>query len=208
MLVKLIKLYLNIKEIDRSLGYGYEQEWQANRDLDIITEVQFYSEMAWVVMASGMKERVVRKKYPLVASAFNEFRVPPVPGEENIVEACKYFNNRRKISAICNNIDRIRREGFDSFINRVRKDTISVLLELDYIGPITCYHLAKNIGVQVAKPDRHLARIAAVCGFADVQELCAYISKMTGDSIPLVDIVLWRYATCYPGYIEDFRKIV
>jgi hypothetical protein len=44
------------------------------------------------------------------------------------------------------------------------------------IGPVTSFNLAKNIGLDVAKADRHLSRLAANVGFSDVPSLCRCIS--------------------------------
>src|SRR3546814_17563140 len=39
-------------------------------------------------------------------------------------------------------------------------DKIQYCRSIPWIGDITCYHLAKNFGAQVAKPDVHLVRVA------------------------------------------------
>ena len=72
---------------------------------------------------------------------------------------------------------------------------------------MTAYHLAKNIGLPVAKPNRHLIRIAQMEKYSDVQTLCGDISKLSGDSIPVVDIVLWRYATIERNYIDVLSSL-
>ena len=84
----------------------------------------------------------------------------------------------------------------------IQENPIETLQTFSYIGPVTAYHLAKNIGLAVAKPDRHLKRIASLFGYHDVQILCSEISKITGDSIPIVDIVFWRFATIEKDYLN------
>jgi len=82
-------------------------------------------------------------------------------------------------------------------------------MSFDYIGPVTCFHLAKNLGVDVVKHDRHLVRYASYMGFRDATELCEMISRITGDRVAVVDLVLWRFATLMPAYerelVERFR---
>src|SRR3546814_11244849 len=39
-------------------------------------------------------------------------------------------------------------------------DKIQYFRSIPWIGDITCYHLAKHFGAQVAKPDVHLVRVA------------------------------------------------
>jgi 3-methyladenine DNA glycosylase Tag len=189
--------YLKAKSHVINAGYNKEIDWQASRDINKVTEQEFLRELAWVVLASGMKESIIRKIFPQIASAFHEFGcLATAPGQKAVEEeALKSFNNKRKIRAIYNNIDKLQREGFNHFISRMKTNPIKVLQEFAFIGPITCYHLAKNIGLPVAKPDRHLVRIAQREGYNDVQAFCEEISRLTGDSVPVVDIVLWRYAT-------------
>lgn len=62
---------------------------------------------------------------------------------------------------------------------------------LPWIGDITKYHLAKNLGAPVAKPDRWLARVAAESG-ETVQGLCERLAIESGDKVVTVDSVIWR----------------
>ena len=75
-----------------------------------------------------------------------------------------------------------------------------------FIGPITKFHLAKNIGIDVAKPDRHLSRISKMLGFASVQELCESISQRIDEKVSVVDLVIWRYATIDKKYLEKIGR--
>lgn len=61
------------------------------------------------------------------------------------------------------------------------------------IGEIVRWHLAKNWGVDCAKPDRHLERIASHYG-TTTQKLCEALAAETGDRVATVDLVLWRAA--------------
>jgi hypothetical protein len=49
------------------------------------------------------------------------------------------------------------------------------------------------LGFHTAKPDRHLARLAASLGFPDVQKMCRTIAAALAEPVSVVDIVLWRY---------------
>jgi hypothetical protein len=68
---------------------------------------------------------------------------------------------------------------------------------LPHIGGITKFHLAKNLGVDVAKPDVWLERVARKSG-EDVQGLCARLSLASGDKISTVDYVIWK--SCQRGW--------
>ena len=181
-------------------GYVKEIEWQENVSLDKVTEQDFLRELAWVILASGMKESIIRQIFPWITAAFLDFG-----SAEDIIQheaecrtqALKHFNNKRKIEAIITGAWKVKGNSWAHIKKRLQgsKDPLVVLREFSFIGPITCYHLAKNIGLPVAKPDRHLVRIAEGQGYEDVQAFCSHISELTGDSVPVVDIVLWRYAT-------------
>jgi hypothetical protein len=79
-------------------------------------------------------------------------------------------------------------------------DRLALLESLPWIGGITKYHLAKNFGMDVAKPDVHLQRLAdrESCS---VQALCERLAGETGLSVNAVDTVLWR--ACANGILNS-----
>jgi hypothetical protein len=79
---------------------------------------------------------------------------------------------------------------------------------LPYVGPVTAFHLAKNLGLNVAKPDRHLSRLATATGFSDAHALCAELGAVLGEPVPVIDIVLWRFATLSRDYLSRFVREV
>ena len=93
---------------------------------------------------------------------------------------------------------------FDVLRERVLANPLAELQRFSYIGAITAFHLAKNIGVSIAKPDRHLTRLCNAAGFAQVGELCQCIASFVGDDISKVDTVLWRFATLDRNYLTLF----
>ena len=72
-------------------------------------------------------------------------------------------------------------------------DKLEWLQTLPWIGGITKYHLAKNFGLQYAKPDVHMQRLANTFG-TTAQELCERIAAAQGLKVATVDTVLWRAA--------------
>ena len=71
------------------------------------------------------------------------------------------------------------------------------------LGSTTKFHLAKNLGVDCAKPDIWLKRVAAESG-EDVQHLCAHLAQSTGDKRAIVDSVIWR--ACQSGIYRPGKK--
>ncbi len=201
--------YLKAKETVIQAGYKNEISWQESVNIDCVTESNFLREHAWVTLSAGMQERVIRNRFRGVASSFYDFQSAEVIVENKLAcrqTALRYFNNQRKIDAIILMAQRIFNEGFEKFKRYLCLSPLETLQSLPYIGPVTCFHLAKNIGIQVAKPDRHLTRLANHAGYGDVQLFCRDISSQTGDSIPVVDIVLWRFASITESYLDLFLE--
>jgi hypothetical protein len=199
--------YRKAKETVIRAGFRDEIFWQESVNIDYVTESDFLREHAWVTMSAGMQERVIRKCFRGVASSFYNFQSAKVIVENKCAcrrTALRYFNNQRKIDAIIIMAQKIYTEGFEKFKGCLYLSPLETLRSLPYIGPVTCFHLAKNIGIQVAKPDRHLTRLAHYAGYDDVQLFCRDISIQAGDSVPVVDIVLWRFASITESYLEYF----
>lgn len=201
------KAYSEAKTYVRSSGYQNEVEWQSNLCFNDVIESDFLREGAWVILNSGMRESVIRKYFHDLSFCFFEWE-----SAEKIVESKKFcyeaainiFNNDRKISAIINMSARVWDIGFKKLKEYLKKTPIEFLQTFQYIGSVTSYHLAKNMGLQIAKPDRHLVRLSNSLGFRNVQEFCSFISEKSGDSVPVVDVVLWRFATLKRDYLDVF----
>lgn len=200
-------IYLDIKR--ELISNGGLRDWQPPSPKSI-TESDFLENVTWVALTSGFSEKTIEAHFDAIAAAFNGFASAKdiiKHAEEYLQEALKQINHRQKLSAPIRAAQKIDKEGFANFMARVNQNPIKVLQELYYIGPTTAYHLAKNIGFPVAKPDVHLTRIMKACGYDDVQEFCGMISQATGDPIPTVDTVLWLYARDHPGYWNRFKDV-
>ncbi len=210
MSTKLKLKYIFAKTIVIDEGYSAEIFWQSNLKFEDLDESIFLEELAWVVLCSGMREKVVRNLFNNISKCFfNWVSAKLIVHNKNrcFHEATKFFNNAPKISAIINAAHKINNQGFAQLKRMIREDPIETLKQFFYIGPVTVYHLAKNIGLPVAKPDRHLTRIAKMEGYRDVQTFCNEISKLTGDPVPVVDIVFWRFATIEKKYLRVLSSV-
>jgi hypothetical protein len=105
------------------------------------------------------------------------------------------FRNSRKLQALVDVAILVEQTGFNVLHERLRLDPINELQIFPFIGPVTSWHLAKNLGFNVAKNDRHLARLAFDHGYRDAHDLCWTIAAQTGELESVVDVVLWRFAT-------------
>ena len=170
--------------------------WQANRELEEISETGFLKEAAWVVLNSGFRESVARKKFNHLSLSFGDWESAGfIVDNRELCMSCALdgFGHRGKVRAIADIADQVARSGFDLLKQDIFDDPISTLRRLPYVGPVTVWHLAKNIGCDVAKPDRHLVRVASEFGFDCVHTFCGEISEATGERVGVVDIVIWRY---------------
>ena len=101
--------------------------------------------------------------------------------------------------------DRIYTEHKDEIDKALQasNDKIEYLDSLPMIGPITKYHLARNLGIDCAKPDRHLVKLAKYFGYPSVQQMCEDISKESGYRIGTVDVILWRYCNMHHPIVNS-----
>jgi hypothetical protein len=200
--------YLDAKiEVIRA---GFVLEIRGERPLVLhLSETDFLREAAWVVLSAGMRESVIRRKFEAVSHAFFDWRSASLirdRAEQCEVAAAVHFGNVAKLRAITTIATHVAESGFDRFKTDLRERPIESLGRLPFMGPATTRHLAKNIGFDVVKPDRHLLRIAAAAQFSSADELCHAISSVVGDRLSVVDSVLWRYATLRRDYLEAFRE--
>lgn len=149
----------------------------------------FASETVFVICNSGMKHTVARQIYNRVYQALTEGS-----------SSATVFGHAGKTAAI-DAIWRCRHELYDKFTALdADAEKLEFLAALPWIGAITKYHLAKNFGVDVAKPDVHLQRLASADG-RPVHIMCTELAAETGYRIATVDLILWF--ACARGVIDS-----
>lgn len=204
---RLAEAYLTAREHVVDAGFGAEIDWQDGREFDRISESDFLREAAWVVLSAGMAERVIRGIFARVSEAFLHWKSAAAIARQRdrcIAQARRAFGHERKLRAIALIAEFVQQIGFDKFKARVMQGGPNILRELEFIGPVTCFHLAKNIGLDVVKPDRHLVRVARAMRMSGPEELCRIIADFTGERLATVDLVIWRYATLRADYERLF----
>lgn len=202
-------IYIKIKEAVISEGFATEIDWQNDIQFSQITECDLLREAAWVVLSSGMRESIIREKFSAISAAFYCWESAGKIvrySEQCRVNALAIFHHCKKIDAIITIAKRISAEEFETFKMYIQRDRIDFIQTLPFMGPATAYHLAKNIGLDVVKPDRHLLRVAASTGYETPKLLCEDISESVGDRVSVVDLVIWRFATLNPNYLEYFAR--
>lgn len=186
-------------------GYAGEVDWQDNINFELLTENIFLKEISWVILASGLSDKVVRKVYPTIESLMFNFQSSDSIMENRescFLNALKVFNHKGKIGAIIYIAEYIHINSFDYVRSQIEKNGIFFIKTFPFMGEATSLHFAKNIGLEVVKPDRHLLRISSTLGFKNPYDLCKQISSTINEKASIIDIVMWRYATLDKHYIQ------
>lgn len=183
--MELMEFYNRAKKDIIQKGYKHEIEIVENRQFNDVHSGEFFWQYVYVVFNAGMKNQVAESMH----RKFVEFGIDTVkhPGKRRAIKLAmkehkQWFRELKKLDSV--------------------PDRLLFLKSLPWIGDITKYHLARNLGLDVAKPDRHLVRIAKRFGYSDVQQMCKEVSEKTGDRIGTVDLVLWRFLNLNPRYME------
>jgi hypothetical protein len=169
-------LYLAVRARLAELGHGEDYTWSQNLKPPATPEA-LACEFTWVVLNSGMRNTTARKIMDRVW--------PQLVSGQRVIDVFRHVGKAGAITFVWGERNRL----FDQFL--AAEDVIAFCRGLPWIGDITKYHLAKNLGADVAKPDRWLVRLAAAEA-TTVDELCARLARDTGDRIATVDVVLWR----------------
>lgn len=168
----------------------------------------FFREYVWCVYTSGFNAKVVSKFYDhvmvaysgLQAFACNDTSVTPNTALIT-VEALKYCNNKRKVLSIIKMAEMLRAGCEEYGWNDYKELFLSSpekLAKLPFVGKITCFHLARNIGLlNHVKPDLHLVRLADNWGFPSPDALCKDIAKHYMLPLGIIDLILWYSASTF-----------
>ena len=172
--------YIDLKEFVISQGYAADIDFY-DEDKALSPEI-FALEAGWVICNSGMKNQIAEKIWHRVRAAISE-DMPIYPNS---------FGHKLKADSIQYIWD-YKEQLFEKYLSTPDEKKMDLLESLPFIGKITKYHLAKNLGMDVCKPDRHLVRIAEKFKTTP-EKLCQKLADATGDRIATVDYVIWRAA--------------
>ena len=162
---------------DYVVNAGYENEimWCSQLSFKNITIDDFFREYVWTVLNAGMREQSAR-------SIFEQYMKKM---DTNVI---RHDGKRKAIEHVLDNCELYYAQLLDT------EDQVGWFATLPWIGHITKYHLARNLGIDTVKPDRHLVRLAKRFEFETPLKMCEAISKEAGDErLGVIDIVLWRY---------------
>lgn len=147
---------------------------------------EFALEAIYVICNSGMRFSVANGIYWKCVRALRRRQ-----------SATSVFGHPGKAPAI-DTIWKNRRVLFTAY--ETAENKVAYCAELPWIGPVTKFHLAKNLGLDFAKPDVHLLRLATA-ERTTVVDLCERLAGQTGYRVTTIDSVLWR--ACADGYLDS-----
>ena len=191
-----LQIYDTAVDYARMAGLESEVAWQRGACPEELLESTFLREAAWVVLCSGFREAIVRRVFDYVSLCYCDWESAAAISEAGpacVFAASAAFGNTAKLSALVDIAKRIERQGFAAVKAGILCDPIATLRQFPFIGPVTVWHLAKNLGFDTAKPDRHLVRIAEYYGFDHPHAFCAAIAQASGEPVKVVDLVVWRF---------------
>lgn len=178
----LITFYEMAKKLCVENGFKAEIEIVRSRRFAFADEEDFLHQYIYVVLNAGISNKAAESMY-------HDFT-------DRGIEAINHDGKRTSIGLALIKY----KEWFETLQKKKPEHRLPYLETLPWIGKITKYHLARNLGIDVAKPDRHLLRVAEKFGYTDIQEMCRQVSKRTGDRIGVVDVVIWR--ACEQGIMK------
>jgi hypothetical protein len=195
---------------------------------------QFLSAYCWVVYCSGFKFDIVEEKFPRLQKAFKDFDPDKLSRMRSVEPVLKVIGHKNKANNFLDGAKDIIREGIVPLKKRLNEDRIKTmkilkslsslknLMDLDDldgvlttlddfegIGPITKFHLAKNIGlVDVPKPDIWLCRATVLCGgsvdYTTVSRLVGLVAGRLKKTKCTIDVAIWLYGK--DGCLGKWKK--
>lgn len=155
-----------------------------NRGTQDLTADKFFQQYTFVVLCSYWKEQYARKEWQKYFDT-GDFEV---------------ISNRKKRAAIFNALPNAS-IWFDRLMKRPDdKHKLEYIRTLPWMGGEALgYHLARNIGIDCVKPDRHLKRLADQFGFNSPLELCQHVREEigNGEKIGVIDLIFWRWCNIH-----------
>lgn len=172
-----------------------------------ITPEHFFREYIWCVYTSGFNAKIVSKLFPALLEVYSPLEGVFARGKTDVnagdlrVQALAIVNNVRKVQSIIDTAfqggSEIKTSGWVLYRD-LKLSSPEKLEKLAYIGPITRYHLARNIGLlNHVKPDLHLVRMAKNWNFDNPISLCKSIQKEFDLPLGIIDLVLWYAASTF-----------
>jgi hypothetical protein len=188
---------------DAAIGYcnsttelQQEIEWIRSITEDTFNNIDsqsFLEQYCWVVYVSGFQVNIIEAIFGELKEDFKDFNLDELKNMTDIRTVRKVFNSPRKAECFLKGSHMIANEGFDKFKKHVKEGGVDELEKLPGIGPITKYHLARNIGlIDTEKSDIWMKRAAEMCA-TNTSKLVDFLVGEYKLKRRVVDAIIWRY---------------
>jgi hypothetical protein len=177
--------FRELEAVLRANGYGDMIAW-SETIMPPIEARTFAKEVIYVICNSGMNfltaNGIYQRCIRALAAGQSSRTVFGHPGKTKAID--HIWQHRKILFA-----------GF-----QIAENKLGYCHTLPFVGNITKYHLAKNLGLDTIKPDIHLMRLA----FAErvsPMALCARLAYQTGYRQSTIDSILWR--ACADRFLDS-----
>jgi len=177
-----------------------------------VSPIDFMREYAWVVFNSGMKMKIIRRLWSGLERAFKHWDYKAIIQNASSAwdEAIAVFNNPRKVNAVIYAAWLVEAQGWETVEATIKSAVIMgknnnlypskqfyvFIQQLPWMGATNSRYLAKNLGFDLAKDDRHLRRIAQEYGYTPnpegVQQLIEDIGIHVKERVSVIETILWN----------------
>jgi hypothetical protein len=182
-------------------NYAEEIKRISSTTFATVTGEKFFHEYIWTVHTTGFSAKAVGKFFPRLLEAYGPYDRLAAETKDIAFERVRLVcNNQQKIMSVWMTATRMR-NGIQLFgWEKFRQDYLSspdLLAKFPYVGKITQFHLARNIGLlDSVKPDLHLVRMAKYWNFEDCTSMCKALQE-EGMPLGIVDLLLWYSASTW-----------
>lgn len=170
-----------------------------------VSAKDFWNEYIWCVYTSGFNARVVSKQFFDLLKAYNSWMT--LATQNRWLEVARINRNAAKYQAIRRTAELMHRyettpqaDWWQQFKHDYL-ETPELMRQLPFIGSVTCYHLARNLGLDAVKPDLHLVRLSDHFEWPDPLSMCMFLAGLYNERPGVVDLILW-YAASSWGTLE------
>lgn len=162
----------------------------------------FYETYVWAIYFTGMKVSVIESKSEQIAGALQGFDVATIAAEPDEVrdELLAVFGHRKKAEAAIATAIRLNQHPADwERLQRLAlEEALAELLTYPYIGNQNRYHIARNLGWDVAMTGGFSGALAASLNTTS-ESLVGALAKAAGKRLNTTDIILgsWSRLPCH-----------
>lgn len=165
-----------------------------------VTDTFFLRNLAATVLGTGLSGKVMERLWPRLGAAFRDWDPEAIAADPEgaRLAAMAVLRHPGKVGAVVDAALRLSAEpGVGARLAVMTpREALAYLQGFKFIGKISSYWLARELGFDVQHPDRLTEGIAAAFGM-DANTLCSEIAAECGEREGTVDLVLYFWALWY-----------